>query len=74
MDIGRFCFLSDQYYIDFDDKYLMQSKEAVDGGIHSRPCFFVFPDTETSKILCPDIITIHKILCEQISRLLAEDN
>jgi len=48
---GRFCFLSDQYYEDFQDKYLMRNKEMVDGVAHDRPCFFVFQDSITPEIL-----------------------
>ena len=51
MDNGRFCFLSDQYYIDFQDKFLMQNKEVVDGVMRDRPCFFVFKDSITPDIL-----------------------
>ena len=50
MDSGRFCFLSDQYYEDFQDKYLMRNKEVVDGVMHDRPCFFVFKDSINPKI------------------------
>jgi hypothetical protein len=51
MEKGRFCFLSDQYYEDFQDKYLMRNKEVVDGVTHDRPCFFVFQDSITPEIL-----------------------
>ena len=29
MDVGHFYFLSDKYFIDFPDKYLMQNHEMV---------------------------------------------
>ena len=51
MDSGRFCFLSDKYYEDFQDKFLMRNKEVVDGVAHDRPCFFVFQDSVTPEIL-----------------------
>jgi len=51
MDSGRFCFLSDQYYADFPDEYLMRNKEVVDGVLRDRPCFFVFQDSITPEIL-----------------------
>jgi hypothetical protein len=44
MDTGKFCFLSDKYYEDFQDEYLMKNKEVVDGIAHDRPCFFAFRD------------------------------
>jgi len=50
MESGRFCFLSDQYYEDFKDEYLMQNKEEVDGINHNRPCFFVFCDNAIPEI------------------------
>ena len=51
MDSGKFCFLSDRYYEDFPDKYLMRNKEVVDGVLRDRPCFFVFQDNMTAEIL-----------------------
>jgi len=51
MDSGRFCFISDKYYEDFQDKFLMRNKEVVDGVAHDRPCFFVFQDSVTPEIL-----------------------
>lgn len=47
MDIGHFYFLTDQYFIDFPDQYLMQNKEVVNGVVHDRPCFFAFQDGKT---------------------------
>lgn len=51
MDSGKFCFLSDQYYVDFPDEYLMRNKEVVDGILRDRPCFFAFQDSITPEIL-----------------------
>ena len=35
MNNGRFCFISDQCYDDFQDKYLMRNKEVVDSDMGS---------------------------------------
>ena len=51
MDSGKFVFISDQYYEDFQDKHLMQNKEVVVGAIHDCPCFFAFRDSVTPEIL-----------------------
>ena len=51
MDNGGFCFLSDRYYEDFQDKFLMRNKEVLDGVMHDRPCFFAFHDSITPEIL-----------------------
>ena len=40
----HFYFLTDQYYIDFSDKYLMQNKETIGGITHDRPCYYAFKD------------------------------
>ena len=50
MDSGKFCFLSDRYYEDFQDEYLMRNKEVVDGVTRDRPCFFVFRDSVIPEI------------------------
>jgi hypothetical protein len=50
MEEGQFCFISEQYYIDFPDKHLMRNREAIDGVVHRRPCFFVFPDRMHDKL------------------------
>jgi hypothetical protein len=50
MNNGRFCFLADQYYEDFPDKYLMRNKEVIDGVLRDRPCFFAFQDSVTPEI------------------------
>jgi hypothetical protein len=50
MDKGQFCFLSDQYYVDFPDKFLMRGRDVIDGVSHRRPCFFVFHDSENQEI------------------------
>ncbi|MBQ8508542.1 MAG: hypothetical protein IJ493_01405 [Clostridia bacterium] len=48
---GNFCFISDQYYIDFPDPNVMINKEAVRGELRSRPCFFCFRDENEPRIL-----------------------
>ena len=47
MDVGHFYFLSDKYFIDFPDKYLMRNHEMVNGVPHNRPCFYAFEDEKT---------------------------
>lgn len=47
MQSGHFYFLSDQYFIDFPDPYLMQNKENIHGVFHSRPCFYAFQDEKS---------------------------
>ena len=47
MDVGNFYYLTDQYFVDFPDQYLMQNKGTVNGQIHDRPCFFAFVDQST---------------------------
>ena len=47
MDLGHFYYISDQYFQDFSDPYLMQNKEAINGHIHDRPCFYSFQDKIT---------------------------
>lgn len=47
MDAGHFYFLTDQYFIDFPDKKLMQNHETINGVQHNRPCFFAFKDETT---------------------------
>lgn len=48
MQEGYFYYLSDQYFIDFPDTFLMRNKEMINGQPHNRPCFFAFKDTYTS--------------------------
>ena len=50
VDKGQFCFLKDQYYMKFTDKYLMKNKETIAGVEHNRPFFFVFPDVSVPGI------------------------
>jgi hypothetical protein len=47
MVVGHFYYISDQYFIDFPDPYLMKNKEMVNGQPHNRPCFYTFLDEAT---------------------------
>ena len=47
MDFGHFYYLTDQYFIDFPDPYLMQNKETINGQAHDRPCFYAFQEQST---------------------------
>ena len=47
MDIGHFYFLSDQYFVDFTDEYLMTNHETEGKTSHDRPCFYAFQDSST---------------------------
>lgn len=44
---GHFYYLTDQYFIDFPDTFLMQNKETINGQAHDRPCFYAFKDETT---------------------------
>lgn len=44
---GHFYYITDQYFIDFPDPYLMQNKETLNGQAHDRPCFYAFEDDAT---------------------------
>lgn len=44
---GHFYYITDQYFIDFPDPYLMQNKETLNGQAHDRPCFYAFEDETT---------------------------
>jgi len=44
---GHFYYITDQYFIDFPDPYLMQNKETINGQCHDRPCFYAFEDNTT---------------------------
>lgn len=47
MENGHFYYISDQYFLDFPDPYLMQNKEVLAGQVHDRPCFYAFKDIST---------------------------
>lgn len=47
MKLGHFYYLTDQYFIDFPDPYLMRNKENIEGQAHDRPCFYAFQDKST---------------------------
>lgn len=50
MQTGEFCFLTNQYFIDFPDDRLMKNKEIIGGVSHDRPCFFAIQDKLDSRI------------------------
>jgi len=50
MDIGKFYFIKDQYFIDFPDKDLQTNKENINGKEHNRPCFYVIQDNLNASI------------------------
>ncbi len=47
MNLGHFYFLTDQYFIDFPDPYLMSNHETVNSQGHDRPCFYAIYDNHT---------------------------
>lgn len=47
MQEGHFYYLSDQYFADFPDPFLMKNKEVINGQPHNRPCFYAFKDIDT---------------------------
>lgn len=51
MGTGKFYFLSDDYYIKFNDEKMMSNKEMIDGKEHNRPCYYAFKDDDDSRIL-----------------------
>jgi hypothetical protein len=48
MVVGHFYFVTDDYFKDFPDSYLMLNKETVNGKTHDRPCFYAFQDKKTN--------------------------
>lgn len=48
---GHFYYITDQYFIDFPDPYLMQNKETINGQAHDRPCFYALKD-QAGEIYC----------------------
>jgi len=51
MNERQFCFISDQYYIDFPDDQLMKNKEKIDSKFVDSPCFFAFRDVKDKDII-----------------------
>ena len=45
MQDGCFYYLSQEYFEDFPDPFLMGNKESISGQPHNRPCFYAFKDT-----------------------------
>lgn len=48
MTTGHFYYITNQYFVDFPDLYLMQNKEIIKGQKHDRPCFYAFQDNATN--------------------------
>ncbi|MCD7823627.1 MAG: hypothetical protein LUG86_06400 [Oscillospiraceae bacterium] len=44
---GGFYFMSDKFYSEFPDPYLMPNKADEDGRAHGRPCFYAYLDCKT---------------------------
>ena len=44
---GHFYYVTDQYFVDFPDMYLMKNKETINGQVHDRPCFYAYKDDNT---------------------------
>ena len=49
--MNGFCFLQDQYFIDFPDKGLMGNHAQIGGKRHDRPCYFWMRDNKNQDIL-----------------------
>ena len=45
MEVGHFYYIEGSYFADFPDPYLMKNKEAINGQVHDRPCFYTFQVT-----------------------------
>lgn len=50
MEKNVFVFLSDDYFVDFPDDKLMKNKEAINGQLHDRPCYYAFQAKENTEI------------------------
>jgi hypothetical protein len=71
LDIGKFYFINDQYFIDFPDKYLLRNKESTNGVPHGRPCFYAIYD-QGNKIywmipISSQVAKYHKIYTRKIN-------
>ncbi|MCD8107801.1 MAG: hypothetical protein LUE20_07550 [Oscillospiraceae bacterium] len=44
---GGFYFISDKFYSDFPDPFLMPNKAEEDGLEHNRPCYYAYLDSKT---------------------------
>lgn len=69
---GMFYYISDDYFTDFPDSYLMQNKEMINGVPHNRPCFFAFTDNNTGLMwmipISSQVGKFHQIEQKKISR------
>ncbi|MCL2863891.1 MAG: hypothetical protein FWE54_07465 [Methanimicrococcus sp.] len=48
---GCFYFISERFFKEFPDEYLMKNKDGKPGEFHDRPCFFSFRDVKHPKLL-----------------------
>ena len=48
--VGSFYFIADDYFVDFQDPFLLQNKEIINGKRHGRPCFYALEDPNTGLI------------------------
>lgn len=47
MDLGKFYFISDNFFKKYDGLGLLRNKETIDGELHGRPCYYAFKDVST---------------------------
>lgn len=50
MVLGNLYFITEQYFIDFPDRFLMKNKEMVNGVLHDRPSYYAFSDRSVPEI------------------------
>ena len=72
MDNGHFYFLSDQYFIDFPDKHLVQNKSVTSHSVHDRPCYCAFQDTSSGLYwmipISSQLTKFHKIYASKVKK------
>jgi len=44
MELGKFYFISDDYYSEFKNCGLLENKEIINGKPHGRPCYYAFKE------------------------------
>ena len=47
MDVGHFYFISEQFFADFPDEFLMTNHDNINGAPHDRPYLYAFRDKAT---------------------------
>ena len=72
VDNGHFYFLSDQYFIDFPDKHLVQNKSVTSHSVHDRPCYCAFQDTSSGLYwmipISSQLTKFHKIYASKVKK------